>query len=579
MRLAKGEDSLTSLRVLFQNGTFTIPRASVAPSEKQLVKDAGFQFDSVNGVWFCETPQAAARLRDHCSATAKKIIDRVMLKHSPWLGPLSYPKGLKLREFQSKIAIPFILSTNKTYLAADPGLGKTICAAIVSNATREPVIYICPPFLTLTVLDEFRKWINWTKKISVYEESASELPDILIVSDTLIHKPEVRAVIENQSAYARLLGCGGRLFVDEAHRFRNPKTRRTRAIFGDPPIRDRKNSPRDRGRVENAAPFTFSKSRGILDLFANQTYLSGTPNPNGRPVEMYTVLSKVAPETIGFMNPVQYGLRYCGGKRISETCPLCKGLGYRGKGVFCHYCKGQGKFSNGYDFSGASNLKELRRNVRDKFMLRLKKSDVLKELPPKTEEIILLGKTPPRVLKLESELRKASPKDLMQEKFGSPHLATYCRLLGEYKVRPAVEFINGVLEDTDESVLVFAFHKNVIAGLQNKLAKYKPLVITGLTSKEERHGIVKTFQSGKGSRLIIGNYLACGLGLTLTRATRVIFVEQSWVPAENDQASDRAHRIGQRDNVLVQYLVYEHSIDRTRVETNLRKRRNINAFG
>ena len=53
----------------------------------------------------------------------------------------------------------------------------------------------------------------------------------------------------------------------------------------------------------------------------------------------------------------------------------------------------------------------------------------------------------------------------------------------------------------------------------------------------------------------------------------VVFAEFSWVPGDNDQASDRAHRIGQRDSVLVQYLLYRNSVDRTVLSAIFAKRR------
>lgn len=551
------------LRVLYENDLFVCSNVETE-SERRLARSAGFTFDSKEQRWFCETPKAAARLREYCTGKAKEIINRHALTFSPWLGPLPLPKGFTLHEFQGKKAIPFVLARNRSYLALPPGLGKTICAAVVSNATRAPLVYICPPFLTLTVQDEFRKWITWTKKIGIYEDTLISLPDILIVPDSLVHREDVQAAIRAQSDFGRLLGVGASLVVDEAHRFKTPGTRRTRAIFGAP-VGDRSGQG----------------TRGILDRFSRHLYLSGTPMPNGRPMELFPLLSKVAPETIDWRSEIEFGLRYCAGKKAERECSRCEGKGFTRDWVkrkqYCRPCRGKGGFFNGYDFTGASHVKELRDEVMSKFMLRISKKEALPELPPKTEQVVLIGKSPPRLLKAERDLRAASPVDLMGEQFGSPHTATYCRLLGQLKVKPASEFISDVL-DGGENVLVFAYHKNVIRDLEKRLASYRPIVVDGSVSKLDRHGLVREFQTNRERKLFIGQYLACGVGYTLTKASRVIFVEQSWNPADNDQASDRAHRIGQRDHVFVQYLVYENSIDRTRVETNLRKRKTINTF-
>jgi SWI/SNF-related matrix-associated actin-dependent regulator 1 of chromatin subfamily A len=186
---------------------------------------------------------------------------------------------------------------------------------------------------------------------------------------------------------------------------------------------------------------------------------------------------------------------------------------------------------------------------------------------------------PPLVSKIEKKiLAEYSPEDLIEGEItriagkASLHLATYLRLLGEYKLKYVLPFIESLLEDTKESILIFAVHKETIAKLEQALAKYEPLIITGSVPKAKRHGIVKEFQTNPKRRLFMGNIQACGVGFTMTKATRVLFVEFSWVDGENSQASDRAHRIGQGQSVLVQYVVLKDSFDRQRMERLLMKR-------
>jgi SWI/SNF-related matrix-associated actin-dependent regulator 1 of chromatin subfamily A len=319
------------------------------------------------------------------------------------------------------------------------------------------------------------------------------------------------------------------LFIDEAHRFKNDTAGRTKVIFGD------------------------KKKEGIAKWFDRVYYLSGTPMPN-RPMELYPVLSNSAPETIDFMDRFKYGIKYCAGH----------------------------KNEFGWDFSGASDVTELASKVIGKFMIRMRKDEVLKELPPKTEELVLIGDNlTPKLAEIDSKILKTfSPQDLMNGRLGDGeelHLMTYRKELGIHKAPLAGKYIESLLEDTDENILVFAIHKDVIYHLQTCLEKYNPLVITGDTAMKVRHDVVQRFQDASGGhRLFIGNIQAAGTGLTLTKASRVVFAEFSWVPADNDQASDRAHRIGQRDNVFVQYLVFQNSIDRTVIETILRKKKVTN---
>jgi SWI/SNF-related matrix-associated actin-dependent regulator 1 of chromatin subfamily A len=78
-------------------------------------------------------------------------------------------------------------------------------------------------------------------------------------------------------------------------------------------------------------------------------------------------------------------------------------------------------------------------------------------------------------------------------------------------------------------------------------------------------------------RLFIGNIQAAGLGITLTAASRCIFAELSWVPAELSQAEDRLHRIGTLDSVTVQHLVLEGSLDAMMVHVLFKKQRILDA--
>ncbi|KKQ35536.1 MAG: Superfamily II DNA/RNA helicase, partial [Candidatus Nomurabacteria bacterium GW2011_GWB1_37_5] len=70
-----------------------------------------------------------------------------------------------------------------------------------------------------------------------------------------------------------------------------------------------------------------------------------------------------------------------------------------------------------------------------------------------------------------------------------------------------------------------------------------------------------SFQSDPNCRLFIGSIKAAGVGLTLTAANTVVFAELDWVPANISQAEDRAYRIGQKQNVLVQHIVLDGSLD------------------
>lgn len=414
-------------------------------------------------------------------------------------------KPLKHQYEALEFALRNLKRSQPVYLALDPGLGKTIIAAMISNFFKgHCVFYVCPPFLTTNTDEEFRKWC--------FDKNLFLLPDSMIAKPKTL-ETFVRAV--------RRYGENCILVVDEAHRFKNEKAKRSRALF--------KNIlPHFKGRV---------------------VYMSGTPLPNSRPKELWPILKFSTPTIFG-TNWFSFGLKYCGGYRDAF----------------------------GWNFDGFTNRKEFTARIRKSFMLRMKK-DVL-HLPPKTEGLLTVGEgIPPVISNIEKKiLAHYSPEDLVEGEIikisgkTELHLATYLRLLGEYKLKYILPFIESLLDETKESILVFAVHKATIAKLQSELKKFEPIVITGDVPKAKRHELVKEFQTNPDKRIFIGNIQACGVGFTLTKATRVLFVEFSWVDGENSQASDRAHRIGQGQSVLVQYVVLKDSFDRTRMESLLRKR-------
>jgi len=80
-----------------------------------------------------------------------------------------------------------------------------------------------------------------------------------------------------------------------------------------------------------------------------------------------------------------------------------------------------------------------------------------------------------------------------------------------------------------------------------------------------------TFQNDPDVRVFIGNIQAAGVGITLTAADTCIFIEFSWVPSDCTQAESRLQRIGQVNPILIQYIVFEGSIESRMLQTMTRK--------
>ena len=111
-----------------------------------------------------------------------------------------------------------------------------------------------------------------------------------------------------------------------------------------------------------------------------------------------------------------------------------------------------------------------------------------------------------------------------------------------------------------EKVVVFAHHHDVVDGLMEHFGD-AAVRLTGRDSQEQKQAAVDRFQTDPDCKVFVGSIQAAGVGLTLTAASNVVFAELDWVPANVTQAEDRCHRIGQNENVLVQHLVVDGSID------------------
>jgi SWI/SNF-related matrix-associated actin-dependent regulator 1 of chromatin subfamily A len=219
------------------------------------------------------------------------------------------------------------------------------------------------------------------------------------------------------------------------------------------------------------------------------------------------------------------------------------------------YCK---TFDNGFgiQITGGKNLTKLRDQLRGR-VKRRKKVDVAKDLPEIQYEILpvegdLKSLSENELAEVKQCLGKKDPLEELK-KIGT-HIASLRRLNGKAKVKSIIKWIE---EANHEKIVLFAHHKAVI----DELRKMEDTVyIDGSCSQKQREDAVRKFQDGSAKRLV-GQIQAAGTGLTLTAANTLVFVEYSWVPAENRQAADRIHRIGQGNNCVVYFATVPNSVD------------------
>jgi len=448
---------------------------------------------------------------------------------------LPCPEGRAYRPFQAA-GIAAASTRPATLFGDEMGLGKTIQAVGVVNVCgARSVLVICPASLRLNWARELRAWLV-DRTLTVGVVEGCELPEADVVVINYERVAKARPQID-----ARQWDL---LVVDEAHYLKNPKAQRTTAVLG---------------KYEGIAPIAATR----------RVFLTGTPVPN-RPVELWPLVRALDPD----------------------------GLGRSWKAFVTRYCAAhQTKY--GWDVTGASNLAELQDRMRASFLIRRLKADVLKELPAKTRQLLVLPqngsagavKAERAVLAAHAaeverlavavELAKASDDDSAYEAAVAA-LADFGRVAFEEiskarhetalaKVEAVVEHVAALLED-GRKVVVFAHHKDVVAKLVEGLSPLCGVaVLTGDTALHARQAAVDAFQANPDVRVFVGTIAAAGVGLTLTASSSVVFAELDWVPGNLTQAEDRCHRIGQEESVLIQHLVLDGSIDQRLAETLVEK--------
>ena len=126
------------------------------------------------------------------------------------------------------------------------------------------------------------------------------------------------------------------------------------------------------------------------------------------------------------------------------------------------------------------------------------------------------------------------------------------------KLEQAIEFISSFLENGKKLIVFCSLHEIVD---ELSAAFPKAVTVTGRDNVVSKQAAVDAFQNNDNVNLIICSIKAAGVGLTLTASSNVAFCELPWTYADCCQCEDRAHRIGQKDNVNCYYLIGRGTID------------------
>lgn len=231
------------------------------------------------------------------------------------------------------------------------------------------------------------------------------------------------------------------------------------------------------------------------------------------------------------------------------------------------------------------------RRLTQPFILRRTKAQVLTELPPRTEIVVPVELTQDETALYESLRRQALDKlaaleapenqksiEILAEMMRlrravcNPELVAPGSGLVSSKLVAFARLVDGLLENKHK-VLVFSQFVDHLSLIRKYLdGKHIPYqYLDGATPMQERKRRVDAFQAGEGELFLI-SLKAGGVGINLTAADYVIHMDPWWNPAVEDQASDRAHRMGQQRPVTIYRLVARGTIEEGIVELHHRKR-------
>jgi SWI/SNF-related matrix-associated actin-dependent regulator 1 of chromatin subfamily A len=412
----------------------------------------------------------------------------------------------------------FLASARNAILADEMGLGKS--AQAITAAERigaERILVICPAIARINWQREFERWHSAALRI-VQVDDGTATGNVEICSYESAIRP---------ARYRYLQAVTWDLVIlDEAHLLRNHLTKRSRAVLGGDGI-----------------------ARRAKRVFA----LTGTPTPN-HPGELWSLLRALAPDVI-----VRHGKTMSYDEFLHRYCVVKEGAW-------------------GPIIVAARNIEDLRARVAPVMLRRLKK-DVLNDLPPIRYEITTL--TAAKAGKFNQKILERAAQALAGGKtvVGDDALSTARREAGLEKADILAELLVDELEQNPRKIVVFAWHTDVSLALFNafEAAGLEPAMVIGSTPARERQENVDRFQNDPSCRVFVGNIIAAGTAITLTAASELVFAELSFVPADNSQAAQRVHRIGQTEPVRVRTMALAGTADEILTRILERKIRIINA--
>jgi SWI/SNF-related matrix-associated actin-dependent regulator 1 of chromatin subfamily A len=383
----------------------------------------------------------------------------------------------RLRPYQA-VDISIIKENPVLAIFNEQRTGKTPTILKALNGLKKGLI-VCPSSLKLNWLKEMEVWHD-NQGIVITGSKAKRLKTYAsITNETMIISYETLRTDIND--ILKIFKAFNYLIVDEAHRLRNFKTKQSKALY----------------EVRN---------------ISNRVYpMTGTPAVN-HPVDVFGIMK--------LMYPTKYRSYWQFAERYFSVID-----GFYGKDV------GVIRSDRAEEFNELLFTHSLQR----------KRRDVMKWVPKVSKRTIELEPSPKQTSMFNEIIKKnmIMGEDIPNAITKLTRLRQVCvdpNYFGVDAPTPKIEFITQYLEDNDESVIVFSTMTQTLKRLHKAIPG--SMLLTGEQSTEEKQFAVNEIQGGH-SRVLLANIKAGGMGFTLDKADTIIFLDKSYTPDENDQASDR----------------------------------------
>lgn len=453
--------------------------------------------------------------------------------------------------YQKQAVKFFEINGGRAILGDQPGVGKTLSAISYATKHQYKTLVICPSSLKLNWRKEINDFTNEKAFVYKYVPKKKSKEVAYKKEESLFHiinyesldsyiKIEYKHKCKGKMVKVAGNGmteCGCEMFnlnkaQTECPQCKNKKTFKSTfhslQYFQDAFGEDL--NPEDYDLIvideshrikEKKTGWTQVIVKAFRDTVPRKILISGTAIKS-RPSEFFTSLNFLNKDE--WNNQHEFGVKYCAG-----------------------YDTGFG-----WDYSGVSNLEQLFTRISGVFLRRLKK-DVLKDLPPKTYTNLPIELTDAEYKEYEQILKSFKKEDKDGKSTEESYLAKIAKLklfTGRCKLKRAVDYIQDIIDGGEKVVVMSDLQE--LAEEVYKLFPGISVLHTGSMNENDKFESYQRFQNDKDVKVFSGMIMASGVGISLTEASRLIFLGFGWTPGDMEQAEDRIHRASTtHDNIQI----------------------------